>query len=121
MSGKDVANISMGRGKIIGNGKVVAMCYEDQQMIILLKNPTLLTSTFSVHTDFYRHYSGFPPINDVTYPINEVFKFEMTLEGHEGEVFVNAEPGLIQRLLTEDITTLQMIRLVREKLEKRKI
>ena len=85
-------------GGIVGNGKTLALCLWDTKMIYLLKNPYLRNCSLSIGYDFE-------------------ISFDISLYGSMVEI-VEDEPGLIQRILTEDITPLQMTRLVREKLSK---
>lgn len=115
MSGK----IQLGRGSLVGNSKAVALCFGNQ--VVVLDNPIIKTSSYSVQVKYFEHKSGFPSMTDLCIPMDQEIILEVTLTGSEGRFFYEVEKGFIQRLLTEDITTLQMIRLVREKLEKRKI
>jgi hypothetical protein len=119
MSGEDSYKIELGRGGLIGNSKMVALCFGNQ--VVILDNPIIERSSYKVEVDYYKHQSGFPSMTDFSIPLNQKIILDITLTGSEGRFIVGTEEGFTQRLLTEDITILQMIRLVREKLEKRKI
>lgn len=102
-----------GRSGIIGNGKVIAICCWDDKSVYLIKNPYLTSITVGLNHDIIEHTSyGAKTIEP--YGLLDV-NFDLSLLGREIDVVSN-EPGLIQRLLTEDISIKQMVRLVREKL-----
>lgn len=118
--------LHLGRGGIVGNGKFVALCFDTfgmQDTICILNDPILTSSSLTVNTEFYEHRSGFGGIHvpDMIVPINHSLEFDLHLVGSRGQIFTDVEKGFKERLLTEDITTAQLIRLVREKLEKREI
>ena len=114
----------LGRGGIVGNGKVVALCFDGiGDTICVLEDPILTSTVLTMNTDFLEHHSsmhGYQQL-DAIVPVRHSFEFDLHLIGSRGTIFHDVEKGFKERLLTEDITTLQMIRLVREKLEKRKI
>ena len=100
-------------GGIIGNGKNIALCLDGS--IYLLKDPYLRQWTINASCD---------PIDCTVYggerfviPGFQTCSFDIGIVGGDVDVVSN-DPGLIQRLLTEDITTRQMVRLVREKIAK---
>lgn len=109
-------SISMfGSDGIIGNGKVLAICTYDDSSIYLLKDPFLKSTTMSIS-------HGMIDVSSI-YGIRQRERglsrchFDLSIVGHDVKLVKN-EPGLVQRLLTEDISILQMVRLVREKLDK---
>lgn len=105
-----------GNSGIIGNGKIIAVCCWDDTSIYLIKDPYLTNVTLGVNHNIIEH-ELFGVRHRESLGLLDL-NFDMSLRGREIEILKN-EPGLIQRLLTEDVTIRQMVRLVREKLGER--